>query len=451
MSIEERLTEALRAEADRLDGDPGQDRAAWGEIQAAADARQRRRRVQRFVGRGLAVAAAIVLVLGLVATLSGDGGQRLQTGPAGSGDAEPAPTTTAAPDSAVPTTAAPAPQPAPGQDVLIGIWPYATQAEAPRAEPAAGTPGSAPEPTAVGFATRYLGMPAPEVVPGRGSGGAGASTAEVVIRPKPRSPMLTSVHLRKVGSAWTVTAARAANIRLEQPAEKAAIGSTVTVAGTSTAFEATVQVEVRQAGQLFGKRLGSSFVMGGANGEMGAFAGDVTIDPPTRTVGAVVLFTDSAEDGSVQEATVVPVTFVEGARSGGGLTRFSVFFHRGESLVEVGRETGQTKGVLRAALESLFAGPQSEDGPGLSSLFSAKTADLLAGVTLRPDGTAVIDLARTVNNASTSAGSQALLEEMNATAFQFSTVERIEYRLAGSCQGFWQWLQRAGCPLVKRP
>jgi hypothetical protein len=70
-----------------------------------------------------------------------------------------------------------------------------------------------------------------------------------------------------------------------------------------------VTVEVRQDGQAAGENLGESFVMGGANGEFGPFAGDITIEPPTAAAGAVVFTTLSAEDGSVQEATVVRVAF----------------------------------------------------------------------------------------------------------------------------------------------
>jgi len=82
----------------------------------------------------------------------------------------------------------------------------------------------------------------------------------------------------------------------------------VHLAGTSVAFEAVVRVEVRGAGQTFGQSLGATTVMGGGT-EMQPFAGDVAFDAPTTTSGAVVFFTDSAEDGSIVEATVVPVTF----------------------------------------------------------------------------------------------------------------------------------------------
>ena len=100
-----------------------------------------------------------------------------------------------------------------------------------------------------------------------------------------------------------------AAIRVDVPRPMATVGGTVVVAGTSTAFEATVEVEVRQDGQGPGEALGQGFVMGGSNGEMGPFRGEVAIDPPASAAGAVLLTTSSAEDGTVQQATVVRVVF----------------------------------------------------------------------------------------------------------------------------------------------
>jgi hypothetical protein len=453
MNIEERLGAALQVEADRLDGGrshPGEERAAWVAVQAAAAHRRSRRHAGRMMSGGLAAAAVVAVTLAVLATVARDRDERLEVGPAGSETTvdRDAPSTSATTEAATSaTTSATGSGPTSSPPVaIVGVWPFATQDDVDAYDAKGDRTYADAETTAVAFAKTYLGMPQPIVVNPRGAAASAVgSSFEVVVRPKRGSPMATTLYMRQVGSGWTVSAARTANIRLEHPKERAEVGRTVSVAGTSTAFEATVQVEVRQAGQVFGQRLGSSFVMGGANGEMGPFAVEVKVDGTTRPAGAVVLFTDSAEDGSVQEATVVPVAFAA------DVTRVSIFFHRGDKLVEVSRSTPRTTSVLRTALETLFAGPRPEDGDGLSSLFSVQTADLLAGVALRSDGTAVIDLAREVNNGSTSAGSQALLEEMNATAFQFSTVERIEYRLKGSCDAFWTWIQVGSCRLVPRP
>jgi hypothetical protein len=53
------------------------------------------------------------------------------------------------------------------------------------------------------------------------------------------------------------------------------------------------------------------------------------------------------------------------------------------------------------------------------------------------------DLRPVIPNASTSAGSQILLRELDATVFQFPSVRSVEYRINGSCAAFFEWLQLA--------
>jgi spore germination protein GerM len=111
----------------------------------------------------------------------------------------------------------------------------------------------------------------------------------------------------------------------------------------------------------------------------------------------------------------------------------------------------RTTGVLRATLEQLVAGPnEAERAAGQSSFFSAETADILAGVTITDDGTAVVDLREPVDGASTSSGQLAFRGALNRTVLQFPTVERVEYRLDGSCDAFWSWQQVGTCQLVTR-
>ncbi len=61
------------------------------------------------------------------------------------------------------------------------------------------------------------------------------------------------------------------------------------------------------------------------------------------------------------------------------------------------------------------------------------------------DGLLIVDLndvRSLLNNASTSCGSEALLSQLNTTAFQFPEVDRVRYKVEGSCSLFWNWLQR---------
>jgi hypothetical protein len=113
-------------------------------------------------------------------------------------------------------------------------------------------------------------------------------------------------------------------------------------------------------------------------------------------------------------------------------------------------ETGPD--TLSFALNSLLAGPTTEERTaGLSSFFSDETAGMLNSVRLH-DGVAFIDFrdfSGTIPNASTSAGSTQLLDQIAGTIFQFDGVREAELSFNGSCDAFWNWLQR-DCERLER-
>jgi hypothetical protein len=162
-----------------------------------------------------------------------------------------------------------------------------------------------PVEAAQGFAVDYLGFVDPVV--GEYLSGDSRS-GEVSIQPLDQGPT-TTVFVRQVtdDDSWWVIGAATSAIRLESPETMATITSPVSLSGQSTAFEATVSVEVRETGST--APLTQDFVMGGANGEVGPFAKDIAFDAPTATTGALVLQTFSMEDGRIWEATVIPVSF----------------------------------------------------------------------------------------------------------------------------------------------
>jgi hypothetical protein len=101
--------------------------------------------------------------------------------------------------------------------------------------------------------------------------------------------------------------------------------------------------------------------------------------------------------------------------------------------------------VLRGALEELLAGPTpAEEAEGYFSFFSAATADQLDDVGIE-DGVAEVafssELPDIIPNASTSAGSAALLNALDATTTQFDTVDEAVYSLEGDVDAFYEWLQ----------
>jgi hypothetical protein len=428
---EARLRAALRAEAEEVDVDPN----AWSKVQRQAAARERRT-------PWLAVAAAVVvggMAIGAGVLFLDDDDTTVDLVPAGDDS------TTTTVDEPTPATSVPAAE----DELLDAIWPFTTRSDVEEyvADPGVGMFFD-PEATALEFAREYLGMPDPH---GGGEGidaeGMPEDEAYLIVQPKQGSPMATTVHMRRYGGddgPWSVTFTETRNIEVDRQVYEDPQTGTIQLSGRSSAFEAQVNVEARD---VKGNVLGETFVMGGGGPDLEPFSGELVLDRlPVTPFGALLFVTYSAEDGALQEATVIPIRFATGDATG---TSFSLYFHRGEELVEVTRSGAATTGVLRQALDALVAGPRPEDGEGLSSLFSEDTAGVIAGVNLR-DGTAIVDFAETVNNASTSAGSEAFLAELNATIFQFETVSQIEYRLQGSCEAFWEWLQRGGCEPVER-
>lgn len=134
------------------------------------------------------------------------------------------------------------------------------------------------------------------------------TSGEVGVRPSAEGPV-TTVQLRRLAGAetWSVTGSTTAEIVPTSPQSGAEVSSPVQLEGTSTAFEGTVQVSVRDADA---QPLGAGFVTGGSMGEMGPFAESIAFDQPATSSGSIALYTLSMEDGGgVLAATVVPVRF----------------------------------------------------------------------------------------------------------------------------------------------
>lgn len=341
-----------------------------------------------------------------------------------------------------PTTAAP-PTTSPAGDTASAVWPYARSS----------TRYADPLSAARGFAVDYLGVVDPAV----GSFMAGdARSGEVQVG-------RMTVFVRQLGpdGSWWVLGSSAERIQLDTPTSLDVISSPVRLQGRSSAFEANVSVEIREDGNRF--PLGTGYVMGGAFAELEPFDGVVTFSEPTAVgagagAGAIVLFERSARDGRIDSASVVRVFFTSSSAAepcpttarptapSGQMVVTVYFTCNEETVVPAYRLAPASTGVLRAALEQLLAGPKpAERAAGLDSWFSDDTAGMLAGVSLS-DGKAVVDfrdLRPVIPNASTSAGSQLLLRQLDATVFQFPTVRSVEYRIDGSCSTFFEWLQLA--------
>lgn len=247
--------------------------------------------------RAATVVLAAALLLGACGSDSDEstGGSSTTPAPSSTTTTEEPSTTTSSPDSGSTSTTATAGSSttAPAEDTSTAVFPA----------PGSTTRYTDPVDVARAFATDYVGFEDPMVSPYQ----AGDSrSGEVPVRPDPQGPV-TTVFVRQLGDSWFVLGAATDSIVVTEPTALATVASPVAVAGQSTAFEANVQVQVRQDGST--EPLGSGYVMGGSMGDMGPFTGSIEIVTPTAKAGAVMLWTSSMENGEVWEAAVVRVRF----------------------------------------------------------------------------------------------------------------------------------------------
>ena len=405
MSIEDRLRTALHDEADGTHVDP----ASFDRIERRTAVARRRRRA---MGGGLALVAVVAVAVGVPLALQGDG-EPVRTGPAS--DTQGTVTTTSTTTGEAPTV--------PGDEVPAFTWP-ALQGDVlyDSLEQAAGA-----------FGTGFLGMVSPvtEVV----------DSTHVVLRPRPEGGGAapsdgprTVVDVAEYPSGepeaphWFVTGAASPNIEVDSPTTRTDVGSPVMVSGRArNLFEANVIVELRnEAGDLVAR---TNTTAAGSGPELALFSVDVSFEATGR--GAVIVSSDSGLEGT-PEATVVPVTFA--ARAEGG-TEVTVFLQDPQGdFVPVTREVPRTTGVLRAALEQQLLGAYpGEQARGLTSPFS-EDGQLLRGVTITGDGTAVVDFEPSIVDALAGADGAAVLASLDRTAFHFPTVTWVRYSVGGQCQ-----------------
>jgi hypothetical protein len=250
-----------------------------------------RRMRQSSRSRGPLVAALVVAVALSAVALAACGNEG---GDTTSRTTRPA-TTTVAPSTTPSTTPSTSPS-TPVESTTTAVWPWSSSA----------TRYSDPVAAARGFAVELVGFADPVVGEFRQGD---ARSGEVDVRAKATTTP-TTVLVRQINGSWWVLGATTTDIQVSAPAAGATISSPVTLQGTSTAFEATVNTRLFADGTP--TALATGFVMGGSMGTMGPFADALTFPAPPATAGgggALVFLTLSPEDGRVLLATVLRVHF----------------------------------------------------------------------------------------------------------------------------------------------
>ncbi len=107
--------------------------------------------------------------------------------------------------------------------------------------------------------------------------------------------------------SWWVTSASSPEILVSSPNSLQVVHSPLATSGSSTAFEAVVNVVLRMDGSM--SAIADDTVMGGSIAGMGPFNGSIRFSGTSSGAGAVTYITRSAQDGSIIEATVVRVRY----------------------------------------------------------------------------------------------------------------------------------------------
>ncbi len=246
----------------------------------------------------LLVAALVAAAVGIAILLMQQAGGPGQDGPGATGSpSSPGPSATSvAPSPSASASDLPGTPPAslPAAEAATVVWP----------DPGGTLRYGTPEAAAGGFAEGFAGFTEPvygEFMQGDSRSG------ELEVRPV-ADGAVTTVLLRQLSDGkWYAIGATSSEIQLDMPAAGARISEPAELSGSSRAFEATVNVEVRAHGTV--EPLGTGIVMGGSGPDLAPFSGSIQWENPGTGTGVLLLFELSAKDGSMWTAAAVPVGF----------------------------------------------------------------------------------------------------------------------------------------------
>jgi Immunoglobulin-like domain of bacterial spore germination len=315
MSTEDRLREAIRARTSEVEPSPPSESLRTIERRLAAS---RRATARRRLLVGLTSAAAVLAIVVLAVSVTGDDdGRDVRTSNERSTSTSTSTTTSTSStttstteqpsttsESTTPTTSSSAPTTAVPTsegveaDASVLVW------------PALGSSTRFDDPVAAAqsFAVDLVGFsdPVVEAFEPDGSGSSGS----VTVRPRAQGPATTVVVRQVDDGTWWVVSASTAEITLDQPATGTQIACPLRLTGTALAFEGTVNVTIRDDQR---SEVGSGFVTGGGDVAR-PFDGtvDCSLESAGSGYGTVILTEASAEDGSVVKVVARRIMLLAG-------------------------------------------------------------------------------------------------------------------------------------------
>lgn len=203
---------------------------------------------------------------------------------------------------------------------------------------------------------------------------------------------------------------------------------------------------------------------GNASEQRSEALGTTTTLPEVSTTAPI----DQAqtESPTATTTTAAPVAFVapwtDGRCSeqppeiGDDETLLRVYFNCGTATEPTGttfvyRRVPATSRVLTNTFRQLILGPSdNERNRGFGSFFDGSVT--IESVSLR-EGRAIIDFGGLDGIAdwfTTQEGVEFFLANLGANAFQFSSVQAVEYRADGNCSDFWELMGGEGCEVISR-
>jgi hypothetical protein len=155
------------------------------------------------------------------------------------------------------------------------------------------------------FAVEMLAMTTPTV----GAYQRESSRAGLVDVSPPGGATPTVVRVSRIlgDQTWWVTGATCAEVTIDTPTSLEQVASPIALSGTSTAFEAVVNVSLYADGTA--TPIATTTVMGGSNGTMGPYHGSLSFPATSATHGSLVVYTRDAKTGATATAAAVRVKF----------------------------------------------------------------------------------------------------------------------------------------------